>query len=78
MIENGATRNIFYDPANATANVDAYWNFGVAGAPGSNPGFQSEYRIVGYIWFLPGSGANAGGQTGTAVLANEYFGNAGH
>jgi prepilin-type N-terminal cleavage/methylation domain-containing protein/prepilin-type processing-associated H-X9-DG protein len=62
MIQNGATRNVFYDPANATANVDAYWNFGVAGAPGSNPGFQSEYRIVGYIWLLPGSGANAGGR----------------
>ncbi len=62
MMQNGATRNVFYDPANAVANVDAYWNFGVAGAPGSNPNFQREYRIVGYIWFLPGSGANAGGR----------------
>ncbi len=65
MIENGATRNVFYDPANVAANVDVYWNFGVAGAPSASGAFaiaSRPYRIVGYIWFLPGSGANAGGR----------------
>ena len=66
MIENGATRNVFYDPANAVANADIWWNFGVAGAPGANPGFAlpgRAYRITGYNWLLPGSGANAGGRS---------------
>jgi prepilin-type N-terminal cleavage/methylation domain-containing protein/prepilin-type processing-associated H-X9-DG protein len=65
MIQNGATRKLFYDPANAAANADTWWNFGVAGAPGANSAFAipgRAYRITGYIWFLPGSGANAGGR----------------
>jgi prepilin-type N-terminal cleavage/methylation domain-containing protein/prepilin-type processing-associated H-X9-DG protein len=65
MIEDGATRKIFYDPANAVANADVYWNFGVAGAPSASSGFAlagRPFRITGYNWFLPGSGANAGGR----------------
>ncbi len=66
MIQDGATRKVFYDPANAAANADTWWNFGVAGAPGANSAFAipgRAYRITGYIWFLPGSGANAGGRS---------------
>jgi prepilin-type N-terminal cleavage/methylation domain-containing protein/prepilin-type processing-associated H-X9-DG protein len=65
MIQNGATRNVFYDPANAAANVDTYWNFGVAGAPDASPAYAiagRAYRITGYVWLLPGSGVNAGGR----------------
>lgn len=61
MIENGASRKVFFDPANAAFNVDSVWNFGVAGAPDSDPNSQSAFRITGYVWLLPGSGANAGG-----------------
>ncbi|HXR49239.1 MAG TPA: prepilin-type N-terminal cleavage/methylation domain-containing protein [Candidatus Limnocylindrales bacterium] len=61
VIQDGATRKVFFDPGNAAFNVDQVWNFGVAGAPGSDPGSQSAFRITGYVWLLPGSGANAGG-----------------
>ena len=46
MIQNGAARNVFYDPANAAANVDTYWNFGVAGAPASVPRLQSQAEHI--------------------------------
>ena len=62
MIQAGATRQVFFDPGNAAFNDDHVWNFGVAGAPDSDPGSQSAFRITGYVWFLPGSGANAGGR----------------
>src|SRR5262245_17003682 len=38
--ENGAKRNILYDPSNKEFNVDACWYF--------NPNF----RITGYLWLL--------------------------
>jgi prepilin-type N-terminal cleavage/methylation domain-containing protein len=50
MIANGATQNIFYDPANADFNCSNTWNYG------------SNFRITGYVWLLPGAGANAGGK----------------
>ncbi|HUA38167.1 MAG TPA: prepilin-type N-terminal cleavage/methylation domain-containing protein [Candidatus Sulfopaludibacter sp.] len=59
MIMYGASRNIFFCPANAAFNQDNVWNFGVAGA--SNATVQSQFRITDYIWFLPGAGLNAGG-----------------
>jgi prepilin-type N-terminal cleavage/methylation domain-containing protein len=42
LIENGAKRNILYDPSNPEFNVDACWYF--------NPNF----RITGYVWLLTG------------------------
>jgi prepilin-type N-terminal cleavage/methylation domain-containing protein len=51
MIDNGATRNIFYCPAYATFNVTNTWNF--------NPVFS----ILGYVYLLPGAGMNAGGKS---------------
>jgi hypothetical protein len=52
MIENGCTRNIFYDPGYAAWNSDDCWNFqtvysGVAAA-------NVTFRITGYLWQLKG------------------------
>jgi prepilin-type N-terminal cleavage/methylation domain-containing protein len=74
MIENGATRKVFYDPANAAFNSDHVWNFGVAGAPDSDPLSQSQFRITGYIWLLPGASANAGGRTGQQFWQTNIMG----
>lgn len=54
MIENGASRKVFFDPANRSFNSDIVWNFGVANAPGAS--VQSSFRITGYVWLLPGCG----------------------
>jgi len=59
MIEDGSTRKVFYDPANSTFNQDKVWDYGVAGAPDAT--VQSQFRITGYVWLVPGAGANAGG-----------------
>ncbi|HET7624481.1 MAG TPA: prepilin-type N-terminal cleavage/methylation domain-containing protein [Verrucomicrobiae bacterium] len=42
LIDNGAKRDIFYDPSNAAFNNDQCWDF--------NP----NYRITGYVWLLAG------------------------
>ncbi len=60
MIQYGATRKVFFDPANAPFNQDIVWDFGVAGAPDAS--VQSQFRITDYVWFLPGAGAPAGGR----------------
>ncbi len=58
MIANGASQNIFYCPSHADLNVSGVWNFGIAGSGNdANGGF----RILGYVYLLPGSGMNAGG-----------------
>jgi prepilin-type N-terminal cleavage/methylation domain-containing protein len=56
MIESGASRKVFFDPANAAFNVDPVWDFGLTLPNG-------PFRITGYVWLLPGAGANAGGRT---------------
>ena len=53
MMDNGASQNVYYCPANPNFNCTNTWNFGV-GFP--NGGF----RITGYVWLLPGSGMNMG------------------
>jgi len=52
MIDNGCTRNIFYDPGYAAWNVDDTWNFQVnySGVAAANVVF----RITGYFWILEG------------------------
>ena len=58
MIANGASWNIFYCPTHADLNAPGVWNFGIAGSGNdANGGF----RILGYVYLLPGSGMNAGG-----------------
>jgi len=59
LIEDGATRKVFFDPANAAFNQDKVWDYGVSGSP--NATVQSHFRITGYVWLVPGAGANAGG-----------------
>jgi prepilin-type N-terminal cleavage/methylation domain-containing protein len=50
MIDNGATRDIFYCPAYAAFNVTNTWNF------------SQVFNICGYVYMLPGAGMNAGGR----------------
>jgi len=59
MVEDGATRKVFFDPGNPTFNQDRVWDYGVAGAPDAT--VQSGFRITDYVWLIPGAGANAGG-----------------
>ncbi len=53
MIADGATQNIFFDPANAAFNCTNTWEFGAATA---NP-----FRITGFVWLIPGASQNMGG-----------------
>jgi prepilin-type N-terminal cleavage/methylation domain-containing protein len=50
MISYGASQNIFYCPSNPGFNTTNTWNF--------NPNF----RILGYVYLIPGAGMNAGGK----------------
>ena len=52
MIENGCTRDVFYDPGYPSWNCDDTWNFqvnylGIAPA-------NVTFRITGYFWILKG------------------------
>jgi prepilin-type N-terminal cleavage/methylation domain-containing protein len=51
LIANGGTQNIFYCPANSSFNCSNTWNFGL------------NFRILGYVYLVPGAGMNAGGKT---------------
>jgi prepilin-type N-terminal cleavage/methylation domain-containing protein/prepilin-type processing-associated H-X9-DG protein len=52
MIDNGCTRNVFYDPGYSAWNCDDTWNFQVnyQGIAASAVAF----RITGYFWILSG------------------------
>ncbi len=50
MIASGGSQNIFYCPSYAAWNNTNTWNF--------NPTF----RILGYVYLLPGAGMNSGGK----------------
>jgi prepilin-type N-terminal cleavage/methylation domain-containing protein len=52
MIDNGCTRNIFYDPGYPSWNTDDTWNFQVnyGGVAAANVTF----RITGFFWILSG------------------------
>jgi prepilin-type N-terminal cleavage/methylation domain-containing protein len=53
MIQDGCTRNVFYDPSYSQFNCDQTWFF--------NPNF----RILGYVYLIPGAGqaASANGKS---------------
>jgi prepilin-type N-terminal cleavage/methylation domain-containing protein len=52
MIDNGCTRNIFYDPGYPAWNVDDTWNFETLYY--SVPANAVPFRITGYFWLLHG------------------------
>ena len=52
MIDNGCTRNVFYDPGYAAWNADDTWNFQVNYA--SKTQATLTFRITGYLWLLTG------------------------
>jgi prepilin-type N-terminal cleavage/methylation domain-containing protein len=47
MMQNGAQRNVFYDPAYAELNDDHAWYY-----PGTSQANQGLFRITGYVWLL--------------------------
>lgn len=55
MIDDGCSRSVFYDPAYPQFNCDQTWNF--FNYPGAGQGF----RILDYVYLLPGAGQNVGG-----------------
>lgn len=70
MIEYGATRKVFYSPGNPQLNADPVWNFGVASP-------TLPFRITGFVWLLPGAGANAGGKPEQPYWQTNILGRAG-
>jgi prepilin-type N-terminal cleavage/methylation domain-containing protein/prepilin-type processing-associated H-X9-DG protein len=50
MIANGCTRNVFYDPSYPQFNCSNTWYY------------SSTFRILDYVYLIPGAGMNAGGQ----------------
>ena len=53
MIDDGASQNVFFCPANPNFNCTNTWDFAISAA---NP-----FRITGFVWLLPGAGMNMGG-----------------
>jgi prepilin-type N-terminal cleavage/methylation domain-containing protein len=49
MTSDGCTRNVFYDPSYAEFNCSNTWNF------------DPTFRILDYVYLVPGAGMNAGG-----------------
>lgn len=54
LIADGASQNIFYCPSNPDFNCTNTWNFGIAGSGNDGDG---GFRILGYIYLLPGQGS---------------------
>jgi prepilin-type N-terminal cleavage/methylation domain-containing protein len=59
MTDNGCSRNVFYDPAYPQFNSDQTWNFTTYYPGDIGPG--GGFRILDYVYLLPGAGQNAGG-----------------
>jgi prepilin-type N-terminal cleavage/methylation domain-containing protein len=63
MIANGGTQNIFYCPSDSAFNVTNTWNF------------SPTFRILGYVYLLPGAGMNAGGKPEAPYWKTNSVGN---
>ena len=50
MINNGASRDVFYCASNPQFNSDFTWFFNLTN--------KVSWRITGYVWLLPGAGMN--------------------
>ena len=51
MFDNGGSQNIFYCPSNPDFNSSNTWYFNL------------NFRILGYVYLLPGAGMNSGGKS---------------
>jgi prepilin-type N-terminal cleavage/methylation domain-containing protein len=63
LIANGASQDIFYCPSYAAFNCTNTWNF--------NPTF----RILGYVYMMPGAGMNSGGKAESPYWKTNALGN---
>jgi prepilin-type N-terminal cleavage/methylation domain-containing protein len=64
MMVNGLSQNVFYCPADSAFDCPQTWNFGTTNATGATA--ANGFRITGYVWLLPGSGANMGAPANVA------------
>src|SRR5208282_4232665 len=51
MIDNGDSQNVFYCPSYSAFNCSNTWYF------------STTFRILGYVYLIPGAGMNAGGKS---------------
>jgi len=49
MMDNGCTKDVFYDPGYPSWDCDATWNYDAI-----YNGGQNRFRITGYLWILKG------------------------
>ncbi len=59
MIDDGCSRNVFYDPAYPQFNCDQTWNFTTDYPEDTSKG--GGFRILDFVYLLPGAGQNTGG-----------------
>jgi prepilin-type N-terminal cleavage/methylation domain-containing protein len=64
MMANGVSQNVFYCPADSAFDCPQTWLFGTTNASGATS--ANGFRITGYVWLLPGSGANMGAPANVA------------
>jgi hypothetical protein len=55
ILASGGSQDLFYCPSNPDFDCTNTWNFGIAGTGNDGNG---GFRIIGYIWLLPGGGLN--------------------
>ncbi len=66
LAAGGATKDIFYCPSYSDFDCTNTWQF--------NPNF----RILGYVYMIPGAGANAGGKAESPYWKTNALGSPGH
>jgi prepilin-type N-terminal cleavage/methylation domain-containing protein len=66
ILAGGATKDIFYCPSYAAFNCSHTWNF------------STTFRILGYVYMVPGAGANAGGKSEQPYWKTNALGSPGH
>ena len=57
LMDYGARRDVFYCQSNAQWNHDRVWYFNPSGG-GGTPATQGDFRIIGYLFLLSGTGGN--------------------
>jgi prepilin-type N-terminal cleavage/methylation domain-containing protein len=67
IISSGATRDIFYCPSYPAWNNTNTWNFGLS---------LGGFRILGYVYLIPGAGMNAGGKAESPYWQTDTVGSA--
>jgi prepilin-type N-terminal cleavage/methylation domain-containing protein/prepilin-type processing-associated H-X9-DG protein len=73
LLDNGAKRDVLYCPSNKQFNHDACWYFNNTPAGPWTTATEGNFRITGYLWFLPSVP-----QIGPTRAATKITGDANH